>query len=332
MKVLLVSLAIIGTIIGSGFISGKEIVVFFSNFGLMSFFCIILVFILFFYLFRLLLNYNLNEKGQKNSKFLYVLNIILSFVFSSAMFAGISDIANDFSLFVSIPLYIFVLLICYFIFKKGQGGLNKINIILIPFMICIFVFCIISKIEFKPLSFENALPPYFSFFYALLYVVLNISNSNVLISNLGKNLSNKQKTRVAFISALVLFLILTLANIVLLQNQASFVQEMPLLSLFSGYSKIIMTLVIFIGCLTTLFSLVYSTSLSMRGLCKSEYMTFFVSVIMPFIMSLAGFSNIIMYFYPLASVLGAILLFELFFNSFFKRANKKIHSSGKNTK
>ena len=62
MKVLLVSLAIIGTIIGSGFISGKEIVVFFSNFGLMSFFCIILVFILFFYLFRLLLNYNLNEK------------------------------------------------------------------------------------------------------------------------------------------------------------------------------------------------------------------------------------------------------------------------------
>ena len=332
MKVLLASLAIIGTIIGSGFISGKEIVVFFSNFGLMSFFCIILVFILFFYLFRLLLNYNLNEKGQKNSKFLYILNIILSFVFSSAMFAGISDIANDFSLFVSIPLYIFVLLICFFIFKKGQGGLNKINIILIPFMICIFVFCLISKIEFKPLSFENALPPYFSFFYALLYVVLNISNSNVLISNLGKNLSNKQKTRVAFISALVLFLILTLANIVLLQNQASFVQEMPLLSLFSGYSKIIMTLVIFIGCLTTLFSLVYSTSLSMRGLCKNEYMTFFVSVIMPFIMSLAGFSNIIMYFYPLASVLGAILLFELFFNSFFKRANKKIHSSGKNTK
>ena len=329
---MLASLAIIGTIIGSGFISGKEIVVFFSNFGLMSFPCIILVFIFFFYIFKWLLNFDIGENGHKNSKILYILNIILSFVFSSAMFAGISGIVADFSLFVSIPLYVFVLTMCFFIFKKGQGGLNKLNLILIPFMICIFVFCLISKIEFNPLSIENFSHSYLSFFYALLYVVLNISNSNILISSLGKNLSNKQKTRVAFISALVLFLILTFANIILLQNQASFVQEMPLLSLFSGISKIIMTIVIFIGCMTTLFSLVYSTSLSMRGLCKNEYITFFVSVVMPFIMSLAGFSNIIMYFYPLASVLGAFLLFDLFFNSFLKRTHKKIHSSGKNTK
>ena len=47
MKTISVLFAIIGTVIGSGFISGKEIAVFFARFGFWSIPCIILSFLLF---------------------------------------------------------------------------------------------------------------------------------------------------------------------------------------------------------------------------------------------------------------------------------------------
>ena len=50
-----VVLAIVGTIVGSGFISGKEIAVFFTRFGLFSYPCIFLAFFLFWGIFYLIL-------------------------------------------------------------------------------------------------------------------------------------------------------------------------------------------------------------------------------------------------------------------------------------
>ena len=129
-----------------------------------------------------------------------------------------------------------------------------------------------------------------------------------------------------------MYLILLSTNIVLLQNQSSLVQDMPLLSLFSGFQKFLMTIVVFIGCITTLFSLVYTSSFSMRGLCKNEFLIFLVSVLLPLVFSLLGFSFIVLYLYPLASILGGVILIDLFFIPFLKRTDKKIHSSSKNTK
>ena len=171
-----------------------------------------------------------------------------------------------------------------------------------------------------------------SIVYALLYVVLNTANGAVLISSMGSQLTGKQKTRVAFLSALVLCLILFLINIVLLLNPTVLTAEMPLLELFSGAFKQVLSIAIMIGCLTTLFSLVYSCSSSMRGLCKNEYLIFFVSVGLPFVFSLLGFGFIVSYLYPLASVFGVFLLVDLAFVPLFKRTDKKIHSASEDTK
>ena len=86
-------LAIIGTVIGSGFISGKEIVVFFSRFGWFSFPCIVLAFFLFFFLFKFVLERGTQAiKRLENSKICFWLNIVLCLIFSSAMFAGIGNL------------------------------------------------------------------------------------------------------------------------------------------------------------------------------------------------------------------------------------------------
>ena len=305
---------IVGTVIGSGFISGKEIVVFFSRFGNFSFPCIILAFGLFFLLFYLILTRGSKAFDKiRSSKFCQAINIFLCLIFSSAMFAGIIDLVCSNVLICSFVI-IFVIVSCYFIYKKGMKSLQKFNFVLVPAMICFFIGGL-SLLVNSRFNFESCLTGEYSFLYSMLYVVLNTSNSCFLIAGLGKKLSRQQKTRVAFISALVLFASLFLANLVLLQNSSAFSSDMPILSLFEGWQKTLMTIVIFIGCLTTLFSLVYTCSSSMRGLCKNEMMIFSVSVLFPFVASLIGFGYIVTYLYPLASVMGIFLLYKLFSKS-----------------
>ncbi len=314
-------LAIIGTVIGSGFISGKEIVVFFARFGYFSFPCIALAFILFFLLFKKLLSLGDSAiEKLKTSKFAFFINLFLCLFFSSAMFAGISNLLVFDKIVVNFVIFFIVLLLSFIVFKFGMGSLNKINFILVPFMLIVFLVMLTTKLSIKPLS--NSIEGSFggvSFVYAILYVILNTANGGVIIANLGQRLSKKQKTQVAFISALTLSAILLIANIVLLLNPTSFSSAMPLVNMFSKEGHLIMTFVVFIGCLTTLLTLVVTLSSSMRGLCKNEFLIFFVSVIMPLIISLLGFDFIVEYLYPLASILGIYLLCDLLFATRVKK-------------
>lgn len=311
-------LAIIGTVIGSGFISGKEIVVFFSRFGELSFLAVFLSFFLLFYLFKFILN-----KGEKallklkNSKISFILNIFLCLIFSSAMFAGIANILTFNLKFLNYFIFFIVIFLCFFVFKKGIGGLNKLNLIFVPIMSVVFLLAVVTKIKFVAMSQDSF--GGLSFVYAILYCIMNTSNGCVMIAGFSSSLSSKQKTRVAFFSALALSVLLLLANIVLLQNPSSFESAMPMLCLFEGASLVIMTSMVFVGCLTTLLTLTYTLSSSMRGLCKSELLIFFVSVLLPLILSLLGFNFIVEYLYPLTSILGVYILFDLFFASTLKR-------------
>lgn len=323
-------LTIIGMVVGSGFISGKEVVVFFSRFGGWSFVGIILSFFIFFLLFKLIL-FSQNSLVKYNSScFAKIVNIILCTIFSSAMMGGINNLLNFSEKWINYLIFLLILLICLLIFLKGSYFFNKLNFIFVPLMVVVFVVMLLSNIA-KP-SWDATSHGELSIFYSLLYCLLNSANGCVILLPLSKTLSKKQKTRVAFFSALVLSLLLLLANVFLLSCPSALSSPMPLLEIFSGGTYICMTVVVGLGCLTTLFSLVYSCSCSFRGLCKKEFVNFFVSVILPSMISLLGFSSLVEFLYPLASILGGALLMQLFFIPLFKRGNKKIHAGGKNTK
>ena len=322
-------LAIIGTVIGSGFVSGKEIVVFFSRFGWLSFPCIFLSFFILFFLFKFILN-----KGEKalkklqKSKISFLINIFLCLIFSSAMFAGIGNTLTFNKDFFNYFLFFLIILFCIFVFKKGIGALEKLNFLFVPVMALVFLFAMIFSFSSLPINIDGEFGGA-SFFYCLLYCVMNTSNGGVVIASYSEKLSAKQKTRVAFFSALALSALLLIANIVVLQNPASFESTMPTLSLFEGFGKIVMTVMVFIGCLTTLLTLTFTLSSSMRGLCKNEIYIFFVSIVLPLLLSLLGFDFIVENLYPLASIFGIYLLFDLFFAPNFKvnfrRLNLKKH-------
>ncbi len=328
---LLSILTLLGVVIGSGFMSGKEIVVFFSRFGSFSFVGIFIVFVLFFLLFKFMFFYGQYALTRlAKSKISFAINTVLCLFFSAAMFAGISSILNFNVKFFNFFVFFIVIFTCFLVFKFGIGSLNKINLFLVPFMIAVLLITLFSKFSLSSLGDFNF--SFVSVFYSILYVVLNTSNSGILIAKLGESLTKRQKTQVAFISSLTLSLILLVANWVLIQNPECFDDAMPLIIMFSSYMRVLMIIVTLIGCLTTLLTLVYTLSSSLRGLCKNEFFIFFTSVILPLTLSLLGFNFILEQLYPLASVLGIYLLFDLFFVPFFKRQHKEVHSTRKDTK
>ncbi len=331
-KSFLAFLITIGTVIGSGFLSGKEIVVFFSRFGKFSYLCIVLAFFLFWGLFYFM--FNAGEKALERlqkSKLSSFLNIAICLTLSSAMFAGSFESVAFAGNFFGFLIMAVVVGICFYVTKHGLGVLEKINVILVPIMVVIILLCESPLLNFNSLLDYSSSIKYAGLFYSVFYVLLNASNSGVLLAHLGGGLTKRQKARVSFFSALVLCLILLLTNSVLLANSGAFGEDMPLLSLFTGSKRILMQIVILFGCVTTLFSLVFTLSRSLGGRIKSELVKDIVCVVTPFAISFVGFGSIVAYLYPISSVLGGALLFDLFLLPSLKQAYKSIHSRRKQT-
>lgn len=313
-------MVIVGTVVGSGFLSGKEIVVFFSRFGKASYFCIFLAFLLFFALFYFFLRFGtLAINRLMKSKFAFSVNIIICFILSAAMFAGIYVLIKDVWMPLRLIIMFIVLCLALKVALKGSFMLDKLNLVLVPIMAIFMIINLINMLSFKMGTlFQGKFLP-FSALYCVLYIFLNTANSAVVISSYSNSLSAKQKVQVSFYAALALFCILFFANTVLLQNSYSFGQEMPLLYIADGFQKLVLKFIIFLGCCTTLFSLVFSLCSSLKVLSKNKVTLSFFSVILPFLFSFLGFGMIVCYLYPLTSVLGIFLICDMFLIPIIKK-------------
>ena len=315
--VLFVVFLILGTVIGSGFSTGKEIAVFFSRFGLFSFFFIPVCFVIFYAVFYLLLTRGKKKlKNSKKSKLISCLMFVCATIFSSSMFAGVENCMTSMHFVFVVVLMFLVFALCFFACFKEIKFLSKINLVLIPFLLlvlfCFFVF------KLRKSSFSHiASPDFFTGLlggglYTILYVVLNISLSSVVIAKAGENLTKKQAKLSAFLSAFVLSAFILMINILVVCNFELVNSAMPLLAMSEGIASILLRFVIMVGCLTTLLSMVYISASCCKDFSLSDRFVFVICVLLPFFLGKIGFSFIVSFLYPFASYLGVILLFLLF--------------------
>ena len=322
---------IVGTVIGSGFASGKEISVFFSRFGLWSYLFIPLVFLLFFGVFYWVLVYG--REGVKklySSKFFLILFVIVSLVFTSSMFAGTTATMKFNNSKINLLLITILLLICIIVSQKGIGFLANINTYLIPFVIVVLICCLIKNTGTQQVFFNGNILS--GALFSLLYVVMNVSTSCLVLAEIGERLSKKKCFKISFFSALILAILLLFINFVLLGNEGCLSLSMPLLEISHGNVRIMMRVVIFLGCLTTLFSLIFTVSEILKRMGLKAVYIVLISVIFPFSTSFLGFGNIVSILYPIVSVLGIFMLIQIIPLSKIKNdflARRKIKSKKK---
>ena len=289
--------------------------IFFSRFGVASYFYILLAGMLFFALFWFFLS-----KSKKilacieNSKIINWTTLFVSVVFCASMFAGLKSLFSYVPLWANVLLVSVVMAICLFSAFKGMDGLAKINIILMPIASLLFFAVIISCLSTST-AFDFSLSPLAGLLYCPLYVALNTCMSGFVISKMGEGLTKKQTFFVCLFSTLLLVVFLLFANLVLQQNSEAIYSDMPFLYLTSGknFSFVLAYVVILIGCLTTLISLCFTIKTSLDKAFKSEEINALLSVFFPFAISSLGFSQIVSFLYPICSVIGIFMLFYLIY-------------------
>lgn len=307
-KVFIVVFLIFGTVFGAGFSSGNEIVVFFSRFGVLSYFYILLAGFLLFWIFYFFLTTKISRTVEA-SKFLNVLIFFISLVFCASMFAGVNDLFSYFPNWLFVVLVALLLGFCIIVTQKGVAGIERVNLVLMPFIAIVFLIILIFSLSVKS---ETSLQTnsWAGFLYSPLYVALNTSMSGFVVSQVGESLSKKQAFWISFVSSILIVAFLLLGNAVLQQNSDKFFSEMPFLEIVKENKFLFMLtyLVILVGCFTTLISLTVTLKTSIEKMVKKSWKASLIAVFSPFLISVLGFSEIISMLYPLCSVLGVFML------------------------
>ena len=350
-KIFVTCMLILGTIMGAGFCSGKEIVAYFAKFGLNSLFFVPLLFFLYYFIFKIFMTLgakeNFTDIKQVNKKIFDkisgISNILLVFVyviFTSAMFAGVYQIGQMFnSDFLSALFLAIAFILGYFLLLKPINFLKIFNAFLVPsLLVLILLTCLTGLFTFGVNSYhiieiKNA---FLMMFNPIIYACQGLALAYFILVKAGENLTEKQIKISAFASSLILCTLQTLAILVFCFNPELLTKTMPIVSLATklGFPyDIIYISVLFVAILTTLFASSRSLNEIVSMKINNKYEAGFVTLFSALIFSLLGFDKIIEYLYPIIGCIGFYLLFTLTYKSSFVKGfeftDKKIHKGSK---
>lgn len=331
-KTFQVAVVFIGTIVGAGLASGKEITEFFTSFGIKSFIGIILCGIFYIIIGSILskisLMYNLNSYSDAmriiSPNFFGKLTGIITTLYlissASIILAGSGAILNQFFGVPKIIGSILMLVLASIFLLRGTNGLIEVNSFIVPALIftvslltiLYFSFCS-DMISFKHLA---SIPPQKEglCISTILYAGYNtLCSSGVLVPLSTEMKKTKIMSRGIFIGALGLTLLCLMINLMLSINQPYIYEyEIPLLLVATRFGSIIQSLLLLIILLemfSTEVSDVYSISKTLEQSFKIKFnKAIFIVLAFALPISQIGFSNLITTLYPLFGLLSLIFI------------------------
>ncbi len=308
-----VSMLIVGTMIGAGFASGKEIVTFFGETpnvfialiaGALVFGCSTL----FLFVGRRVKKTDIGEVNGavfgKLRPFADVFMLFNSMSVLGAMLAGTDSLASEFIDLRPLPSIVIGLL-CAIIAVKGLNGVIKANAVLVPVMIVFLAVCSITAINF-PLTAQSGSIRITSI---VLYVSMNMILGGSVLTTVHK-LSPREIILSAAVAALVISGLL-ICIMGALQSTSSSHADMPvlLIALKSGRPMYFVSLpVIAASIFTTMLSAFKSVYDYLSGFIKSKLLSAGIVFIGGLAVGAFGFSAVVETLYPITGILGILYL------------------------
>ena len=322
---------IIGSVIGAGFISGKELVRFYGGQAFVPFLAWtgILFFAYLLFLLRVGKRFNgfngyLEAKLKTWEKIVRGIFLVCSFISVVAMLAGINALEENFSPYIAVVTAIF----CAFSVKKGVAGIGTVNLVLVPFIVGYIAVCLFQKGEF---SFSGEQPSLFwGTGLVLIYAAMNIVLSAPVVMDCGRELSgNGQIVCISIFSSIVITFCIGLVLSAVAATDGAAEKTMPLLYVLSGDR--FFALISYFGIVTTLVSSYYPLHTVFEGR-KRKRAARAVTLAAACGCSLLGLSSIVNYLYPVMGVFGAVFLaFVIFNDELFRQRYEKVHDARQKT-
>lgn len=307
---------ILGAIIGVGFASGKEICVFFFDFGSASIVGLIAFGLLYIYLFLIIQHISkkleINSYNEFNAKifgslckFTKIVLIINFAITSAGMLAGANYLfAKFFGINYSIPSIVlsvitFVLLL---------GGISKIRIvanIIIPIMIAVIVINSLGNITPQNVNLDITMQNgVMAIYYGLLFGVNNF------VAALPVLFETKMKTKGKLAVIFTICLIILLNILVFASN--NFSTDMPMFELSVNVNKTFYY-IYFITLVMALFSTLMICSYNMQNLLfkNKGIIPAILVVLINLILSTFGYGFIVKYLYVLSGIISGFYVIFL---------------------
>ena len=317
---------IIGTIIGAGFASGKEIYTFFCVYGTNGLFGILIsnsiIGLVICLTFKIIIDNNIKTYSDfikclvgSNKILNYTINNIMNIFLLISFIVMVSGFGAYFNQEFNIPAIFGALIIsvlAFFTFFKDIDGIVKINTFLIP--ILIFLIILLGFKEDFSSFVINSFPTTSGFSWILRSILYASYNSIVLIPiiiNLQNLLSNKKQVK--YVIEFTLFIMVLMSIIiygVLILNISEIENiEIPIVFIANKFGiiyKYLYGLVILIAIFTTAISEGYSF---LENVAKSKKQYFIYSILICFLsiaFSNIGFGKLLDLLYPLLGYLGLL--------------------------
>ena len=333
-----ISCIFIGTVVGAGLASGKEIYQFFSIYGTKSFLGIILCFFIYLGIGNLIFDvcsgkklssYNLliNEVCPKfPAKVLNISTGLYYFFSSSIIFAASGSIINQFFSLHKVYGIILMLIFTLLILKFSMKGITVINSISVPIMISvIFIMFILFELFSDPINMQ--LPTGLSvekeitihknlILSSLLYGGFNILSASGILAPLAVEHRKKDFKNGMLIGSFLLVFISLIINYLILVNMPYVAKyDIPILYISKIFGKglqILILVLIWLEMLSTQVSSVYSLA---KSLSNKFNCSLFKCVIGVIVISLPicvlGFTKLILIFYPFFGFLSFLFMYYI---------------------
>ena len=331
-KIFQVATVFIGTIVGAGLASGKEITEFFTKYGINSFLgilaCGIFYIIMNSIISKISIDYNLNSYSDfiniispnilgKFTGFITTFFLISS---SSIILAGSGALIHQFFGIPKILGSLIMISIAVFFLLRGTEGLIEVNSFIVPGLIGTLT--LITALYFSfcrdTISFSNisSFPPQKSglAISTILYAGYNTLSASGVLVPLSTQIKKTKTMIIGVITgAIGLTILCLMINLLLTVNQPYIYNyEIPLLFVANRFGHIIQALLLVIIWLE-----MFSTEVSdIYSICKSLEQTFniqfkkaiFLVLGIALLISQFGFGNLITKLYPMFGLLSLFFI------------------------
>ena len=329
-----VAMLIVGTMIGAGFASGKEVVAFFGAqpnmfsaliMGVLVFGCSVL----FLFVGRRVKRAELCEVNGavfgKVRPFADVFMLFNSMTVLGAMLAATDSLVAEF-IDIRPVASIIVGLLCAVIAVKGLKGVIKANAVLVPLMIAFLCVCSIVAIDFPFRPQSTPIRPY--------SVILYVSMNMILGGSVLTTVHNLSPREIILTSAVAAVIVSTLLMLIMgaLQSCSASHADMPMLliALKSGKPMYFVCLpIIGASVFTTMLSAFKSLYDYLSGFIKYKFVAAGVVLIGGMLVGAFSFTTVVSNMYP---IIGGIGLLYIAWNGWYlfrTRVKRKIKRKAK---
>lgn len=336
LNIFLVAVTYIGTVVGAGFATGKEIVVFFSIHGILGVVAIIISGCLFVIVGTRMMvisariqAYSYQELNEYlfGNRFGGIINFFVFLVVicvTAVMLAGAGAIFYEqFGLPKQLGIII-TLILCYIVLLRGLNGIFVINSYLVPILIIFLVFIAGMIFYVQPFEFLGKVTSinlslkstwYLSPFT---YTAFNLMAAQVVLVPLGKEIQNERVLKWGgFFGGLGLCLLLLLSHFSLSAFPQLFLRDIPMAAISERFGILFHMFFLFV-----IYGEIFNTVAgNMFGIVRQMKVMFnfrenhamLLLICIIFLMSQMGYGQLLTILYPLFGYIGLIFLVLLVF-------------------